>query len=102
MEQVSIVVFPSSLDFRDFYKHKSHWKNHQLPKPIMISTNLLHFSAVHYSAEQAEERMESVQDSDEHQLSATADSKEDRSSSVGTKTDGELIERVYYQVCIQW
>ena len=68
----------------------------------MISTNLLHFSAVHYSAEQAEERMESVQDSEEDQSSATGDSEEDESSSVGTKTDGEFIERVYYQVCIQW
>ena len=94
MEQVSIVVFPSSLDFRDFYKHKSHWKNHQLPKPIMISTNLLHFIAVHYSAEQVEERMESVQDYEEVQLSSSGDSEEDESSSVETKADGELIERV--------
>ena len=96
------VVFPSSLDFRDFYKHKSHWKNHQLPKSIMISANLLHFSAVHYSAEQAEDRMESVQDYEEDQLSSTGDSEEDESSSVETKTDGELIESVYYLVCIQW
>ena len=54
------------------------------------------------TAEQMEDRVESVQDSDEDQLSATADSEEDESSSVGTKTDGELIERVYYLVCIQW
>ena len=46
--------------------------------------------------------MESVQDSEEDQLSGTADSKEDGSSAVETKTDGELIERVYYRVCIQW
>ena len=46
--------------------------------------------------------MESVQDSEEDQLSSTGDSEEDESSSAGTKTDGELIERVYYQVCIQW
>ena len=54
------------------------------------------------TAEQVEDRVESVWDSDEEQLSATADSKEDGSSSVETKTDGELIERVYYQVCVQW
>ena len=54
------------------------------------------------TAEQVEDRVESVQDSEEDQLSATADSEEDKSSSVETKTDGELIERVYYQVCIQW
>ena len=54
------------------------------------------------TAEQVEDREESVRDYEEDQLSATADSKEDRSSSNGTKTDGELIERVYYQVCIQW
>ena len=54
------------------------------------------------TAEQVEDRVESVQDSEEDQLSSTGDSKEDESSSAGTKTDGELIERVYYQVCIQW
>ena len=54
------------------------------------------------TAEQAKERMESVQDSEEDQLSSTRDSEEDESSSVETKTDGELIESVYYQVCIQW
>ena len=53
------------------------------------------------TAELVEDRVESVQDSDEDQLSATADSKEDGSSSVETKTDGEFIERVYCQVCIQ-
>ena len=68
----------------------------------MISTNLLHFSAVHYSAEQVEERMELVQDYEEDQLSSTGDSEKNKSSSVETKTDGELIERVYNQVCIQW
>ena len=68
----------------------------------MINTNLLHFSAVHYSAEQVEERMESVWDSEEDQLSSTGDSEKNKSSSAGTKTDGELIGRVYYQVCIQW
>ena len=46
--------------------------------------------------------MESVQDSEEDQSSATGYSEEDGSSSVETKTDGELIETVYYQVCIQW
>ena len=51
------------------------------------------------TAEQVEERMESVQDYQD-QLSST--SEEDGSSSVGTKTDGALIERVYYQVCIKW
>ena len=54
------------------------------------------------TAEQVEDRVESVRDSDEEQLSATADSEDDESSSAGTKTDGELIERVYYLVCIQW
>ena len=49
------------------------------------------------TAEQVEDRVESVQDSDEDQLSATADSKEDGSSSVGTKTDGELIDRKSFQ-----
>ena len=68
----------------------------------MISTNLLHFSAVHYSAEQAKERMESFRASEEDQLSSTRDSEENKSSSAGTKTDGELIEGVYYLVCIQW
>ena len=46
--------------------------------------------------------MESVQDYEEDQLSSTGDSEENESSSVRTKTDGELIERVHYQVCIQW
>ena len=46
--------------------------------------------------------MESVQDDEEDQLSSTGDSEEDESSSADTKTDGELVERVYYQVCIQW
>ena len=54
------------------------------------------------TTEQVEERMESVQDYEEDQLSSTGDSEEDESTSVGTKTDGALIERVYYQVCIQW
>ena len=54
------------------------------------------------TAEQVEDRMESVQDYEEDQLSSTRDSKEDGSSSVVTKTDGELIERVYYLACIQW
>ena len=51
-------------------------------------------------AEQVEDRVESVQDSEEDQLSSTRDSEEDKSSAVETKTDGELIGRVYYQVCI--
>ena len=54
------------------------------------------------TAEQVEERMESVQDYEEDQLSSSGDSEEDESSSAGMKTDGELIGRVYYQVCIQW
>ena len=36
--------------------------------------------------------MESVRDFEEDQLSSTRDSVEDESSSVETKTDGELIE----------
>ena len=51
-------------------------------------------------AEQVGDRVESVQDSEEDQLSSTRDSEEDKSSAVETKTDGELIGRVYYQVCI--
>ena len=47
------------------------------------------------TAEQAEERMESVQDYEEDQLSSTGDSEEDESSSVEMKTDGELIEREF-------
>ena len=54
------------------------------------------------AAEQVEDRVESVRDSEGDQLSSTGDSEEDGSSSVGTKTDGEFIEKVYYQVCIQW
>ena len=44
--------------------------------------------------------MESVWDYEEDQLSSSGDSEENESSSVETKTDGELIERVYYQVCV--
>ena len=54
------------------------------------------------TAEQVEDRVESVRDYEEDQLSSTRDSEEDESSSVETKTDGELIERVYCQVCMQW
>ena len=49
-----------------------------------------------------EERIESVQDSEEDQSSATGYSEEAESSSVETKTDGELIEKVYYHVCLLW
>ena len=48
-------------------------------------------------AEQVEDKVESVQDSEGDQLSSSGDSEED-----GTKSDCELIERVYYQVRIQW
>ena len=47
------------------------------------------------TAEQVEGRVESVQDSEEDQLSSSEDSEESESSSAGTKTDGELIDRVY-------
>ena len=40
------------------------------------------------------ERVESVRDSKEDELSSAGDSEEDESSSVGTKTDGELIEEL--------
>ena len=46
--------------------------------------------------------MEPVCDTMEDKLSSAGDSGEDKSSSVGTKTDSELIERHYYQVCILW
>ena len=46
------------------------------------------------TAEQVEDRVESVWVSEEDQLSSTADSEENESSSVGTKADGELIVRV--------
>ena len=54
------------------------------------------------TAEQVEDKVESVRDSEEDQLSSTGDSEGNESSSAGTKTDGELIEKVYYLVCIQW
>ena len=54
------------------------------------------------TTEQVEYRVESVQDYEGDQLSSTGDSKEEESSSAGTKTDGALIVRVYYQVCIEW
>ena len=38
--------------------------------------------------------MESVRDSKEDKLSSAGDSEEAESSSVGTKTDGELIEKL--------
>ena len=44
------------------------------------------------TAEQVEERMESVQDSEKDQLSSIGDSEENKSSSASTKSDGELIE----------
>ena len=46
------------------------------------------------TAEEVEERVESVRESKEDKLSSAGDSEEAESSSVGTKTDGELIEKL--------
>ena len=46
------------------------------------------------AAEEVEERVESVQDSKEDKLSSAGDSEGAESSSVGTKTDDELIEKL--------
>ena len=69
---------------------------------MVVGLFKLHDKLVLITAEQVEDRVESVRDSEEDQLSSTRDSEESESSSVETKTDGELIEGVYYQVCIQW
>ena len=45
-----------------------------------------------------EEKMESFQDSEEDQASATGDSENEESSSVGTKTDGELMREFTAQL----
>ena len=52
----------------------------------------------YYTAGEVEERVEFVADTKEDELSFAGDSED---VSVGTKTDGELIERKYYQVFIQ-
>ena len=57
------------------------------------------------TAEEVEERVESVWDSKEDKLSSAGDSEEDESSSVGTKTDGELIEKLLpgvYAVIVEY
>ena len=57
------------------------------------------------TAEEVEERMESVQDSKEDKLSSVGNSEGDESSSLGTKTDGELIEKLLpgvYAVIVEY
>ena len=54
------------------------------------------------TAEEVEERVESICDSKENKVSSAGDSRDKKSSSFGMKTDGELIERRYYQVCMLW
>ena len=46
------------------------------------------------AADEVEERVESVWDSKEDEFNSAADSEEAESSSGGTKTDGELIEKL--------
>ena len=58
--------------------------------------------AHHFLITEVEQRVDTMEDSEEDQLSSSGDSEENESSSVETKSDGELIERVYYLVCIQW
>ena len=55
---------------------------------------LLHRKFALITADEVEERVESVRDSKEYKLSSAGDSEEPESSSVGTKTDGELIEEL--------
>ena len=55
------------------------------------------------TAEQVEDRVESVRASEKDQLSSTGDSEKNESSSAGKKTDGELIEftKGVYTVVVQ-
>ena len=55
---------------------------------------LLHRKFAVITAEEVEERVESVQDSKGDKLSSAGDSEGAESSSVGTKTDDELIEKL--------
>ena len=57
------------------------------------------------TAGEMEERVESVRESKEDKLSSAADSEETESSSVGTKNDGELIEKLLpgvYAVIVEY
>ena len=51
------------------------------------------------TTDEVKESVDFVGDSKEDELSFAGDSE---GKSVGTKTDGELIEIKYYQMCIQW
>ena len=63
--------------------------------PSKVSSPLFFNEVVaKFAADEVEERVESVWDSKEDKLSSAGDSEEAESSFVGTKTDGELIEKL--------
>ena len=51
------------------------------------------------NADEVEERVESVRELKEDKLSSAGDSEEAEPSSSGTKTDGELIDKLLPGVC---